>query len=101
MAISPIGNVTYINQNSQINALQQANALTRADMANIINKEFQDKINDIQEVRPTEDTQALNPDAQNNNKGGESNEAQQRQNKDNKEDEDISSSSHHILDILA
>lgn len=100
MAISPIGNVTYINQNSQINALQQANALTRADMANIINKEFQDKINDIQEVRPTEDTQALNPDAQNNNKG-ESNEEQQRQNKNNKEDEDISSSSHHILDILA
>lgn len=103
MAISPIGNVTYINQNSQINALQQANALTRADMTNIINKGFQDKINEIQEVRPAEDTQALNPDSQNNNKS-EFNESEQHHAKKDKEgenDKTASSSSNYILDILA
>lgn len=101
MAISPIGNVTYINQNSQINALQQANALTRADMTNIINKEFQDKINEVQEVRPAEDAQALNPDSQNNSKSEFNESEQHHAKKDEEDDKTTSSSSDYILDILA
>ena len=51
MAISPIGNITYINQNMQATSATHANAMQRGDM---IPQEFEDKLKEIQEVRPTE-----------------------------------------------
>ncbi|PAF42007.1 hypothetical protein [Helicobacter sp. 11S03491-1] len=99
MAISPIGNITYINQNSQANSTQQANALGRADMTNILNKEFEDKIKDIQEVRPTETSDAIHPDSKGNG-GLEQEQKKQKQLSEKQEDtkEEFIKSSH-ILDI--
>ncbi|PAF54005.1 hypothetical protein BKH42_03300 [Helicobacter sp. 13S00482-2] len=98
MAISPIGNITYINQNSQLNSAQQANAIARGDMADVIAKEFEDKLKNIQEVRPTEDSQSINPDSKGNG-------SFEKENKKAKKDDQVLEDkqevvhSTHILDI--
>lgn len=97
MAISPIGNITYINQNTQLNSVQQANAVARGDMGDVIAKEFQDKLKDIQEVRPTEDSQSVNPDKKGN--GGFSQEDKREKKNLEKKDAEVLSPSNHILDI--
>lgn len=97
MAISPIGNITYINQNTQLNSVQQANALARGDMGDAIAKEFQDKLKDIQEVRPTEDSQSINPDKKGN--GGFAQEDKREKKDLEKKDTQEVSLSNHILDI--
>ncbi|WP_455939458.1 hypothetical protein [Helicobacter fennelliae] len=60
MAISQIGNITYINQNMQTTSAQHANAMQRGDF---IPDEFEDKLKEIEEVRPTEQNQAINKDS--------------------------------------
>ncbi|PAF52153.1 hypothetical protein [Helicobacter sp. 13S00477-4] len=99
MAISPIGNITYINQNSQINSIQQANTLSRVDMVDIINKEFEDKLKDIEETRPAEGTQSLHPDSKGNGSFNEDNADQEKDNSKSQESITNNSKSHHILDI--
>ncbi|PAF47197.1 hypothetical protein BKH41_07915 [Helicobacter sp. 12S02232-10] len=100
MAISPIGNVTYINQNTQASSVQQANSISRSDLISITNKEFEDKLKIIGEVRPTEDSQAVQPDAQGN--GGFYGNSKEKQSKDPKSEESKEETplkSSHILDI--
>ncbi|MDO7253347.1 hypothetical protein [Helicobacter cappadocius] len=98
MAISPIGNITYINQNSQLNSTQQANAIARGDMTDVIAREFEDKLKDVQEVRPTEDSQSVNPDSKGNGAFEEENKKEQKQTQAT-QDEQIVVHSEHILDI--
>ncbi|MCX2717091.1 hypothetical protein OQH61_05005 [Helicobacter sp. MIT 21-1697] len=63
MAVSPIGNVTYINQNSQLGSIQYANNMQKVDFALHANmQEFVDKLKAVQEVSPTPQTEAINPD---------------------------------------
>ena len=63
MALTPIGNVTYINQNSQLGSIQHANATHRADVAlNANMQEFVDKLKAVQEVSPAPQTHAIDPD---------------------------------------
>lgn len=63
MALSPIGNVTYINQNSQVGSMQHANAMQKVDFAlNANMQEFVDKLKAVQEVAPAEETKAIDPD---------------------------------------
>ncbi|MCE3036972.1 hypothetical protein LW135_03905 [Helicobacter sp. faydin-H20] len=96
MAISPIGNITYINQNTQVNV---ANLRNNESMP-IINQEFKDKINEIQEVRPTEETNTINKDSKKENK--QSFQEKNTKEQDNKEEiEKQNYSSEHILDIKA
>lgn len=68
MAISTIGNITYINQNMQTTSANHANAMQRGDM---IPQEFEDKLKEIQEVRPTETNNKINKDAKGNQNWGE------------------------------
>lgn len=63
MAISPIGNITYINQNMQATSATHANAMQRGD---IIPQEFEDKLKEIQEVRPTETGNKIDKDTKGN-----------------------------------
>ncbi|MCE3039505.1 hypothetical protein [Helicobacter anatolicus] len=96
MAISPIGNITYINQNTQVNV---ANLRNNESMP-IINQEFKDKINEIQEVRPTEETNTINKDSKKENKQN----FQEKNTKEQDDKEEIEKqnySSEHILDIKA
>ena len=63
MALTPIGNVTYINQNSQVGSMQHANAMQKVDFAlNANMQEFVDKLKAVQEVAPAQETKAIDPD---------------------------------------
>lgn len=93
MAISPIGNVVYINQNTQANVpIVQG----RADITPLNIQEFEDKIKDIQEVRATEETNTINKDTQ--KEGGNYPQEQKQKKEEKKEDEVFSN---HLLDIKA
>lgn len=94
--ISPIGNMTYINQNTQASATQHANATFRPDMNDIISKEFEDKLNDIQETRPSEES-ALNPDSKGNSQNFEEN--TEKNKKETSKDNNLVQVSSHLLDI--
>lgn len=99
MAISTIGNLTYINQNAQVSANTQASTQHRADIANLANmQDFQDKLDDIQEVRKLEENEAISPDAQHKN---QEQEQQQGKPKEEEEEEQKVLSAQHILDIRA
>ena len=67
MAVSPISNVNFINQNSQVGSIQQANNQVKLDFQAMISlQEMQDKENEVQEVRPTEETPKTNEDKEDN-----------------------------------
>lgn len=64
MAISQVGNIAYINQNSQANAQIQANTLNQTIAQNLANiQEFSDKIAENVEVRPTEEIEQIDKDS--------------------------------------
>ncbi len=90
MAISPIGNITYINQNTAANL-----AHTRVDITPSNLREFEHKINEMQETRATENLEALHKDSQGN--GGSMQQQQQSQQQEEHED----ATSLHLLDIKA
>lgn len=65
MAVNPIGNVTYINQNAQVNSIQYANSQVKGDFQAMINLQImEEKQNEIEEVRPTEETLKSDEDAE-------------------------------------
>lgn len=103
MAISSIGNLTFINQNSQIGATQQANVQHQADIANVANmQDFQDKLNDIQEVRKLEENEAINPDADSEkNRREQEEEQREREQEHHTHEEKLEAPQIHLLDIKA
>lgn len=62
MAVSTIGNITYINQNMQTTSANLANATQRGDF---IPQEFENKLKEIAEVRPTENLQKTDENGKN------------------------------------
>lgn len=103
MAISSIGNLTFINQNSQVSATHQAGIQHRADVANVANmQDFQNKLSDIQEVRKLEENEAINPDrdSQKQRQESEAKEQQEREGRAESEEELVPPSIH-LLDIKA
>lgn len=101
MAISSIGNLTYINQNAQVGANTQANAQHRGDIANLANmQDFQNKLNEVQEVGKLEENEALNPDRDSQRQRRED-EERQRKHLQEQEKEEFHVPSDHILDIKA
>ncbi len=62
MAVSTIGNITYINQNMQTTSANHANATQRGDF---IPQEFENKLKEIAEVRPTETLQKTDENGKN------------------------------------
>lgn len=105
MAVSSIGNLTFINQNTQVSATHQAGTQHRGDIANIANmQDFQDKLDDIQEVRKLEENEAINPDADSQKKRHDQEEDERQTAKthhENKEEEEIRAPQIHLLDIKA
>lgn len=104
MAISSIGNLTFINQNAQISATHQASVQHRGDVANVANmQDFQDKLNDIAEVRKLEENEAINPDADSEKKRREQEEEEREKQHAQKhsQEEDLPPPQIHLLDIKA
>lgn len=108
MAVSPIGNVTYINQNSQLGSIQYANNMQKVDIAlNANMQEFVDKLKAVQEVSPTPQVEAVDPE-KDENKKREFEEKEKEQDSQNAiesfiEDETPTCSTEqtHLLDIKA
>lgn len=66
MAVSLVGNITYINQNAQASSTQLANAQGRPDIIQESNKsEFERKLQEIAQVDATQDSQSINENGRN------------------------------------
>lgn len=109
MSITPIGNTTFVNQNAPVASQVQANNQARFDMqAALATKLAGEQDNEVQQVRPTEETYRIDPQNQHEKEKGEQEaeafEQETRQN--NKADEDSvedlqtqSADEGHMLDI--
>lgn len=65
MAVSPLGNVVYVNQNMQVASQNQSTQHARFDMQAFASmEEFDAKQKELKEVRPTEETHQIDPDAE-------------------------------------
>ncbi|WP_394960104.1 hypothetical protein [uncultured Helicobacter sp.] len=81
MAVSLVGNITYINQNSQTSAVQHAAAQARPDVLLEANKgEFERKLQEIAHTNPAQPSPKVDKDGSNG-----SNSAQQGFEKDSKD----------------
>lgn len=102
MAISPIGNITYINQNTQVNLQNQPN---RMDMTLLNLQEHEDKLKEIEEVRTPEDTQRIHKDKQEGKNPQEKRQEGENQNPEETQNETTEenpiASTHRLLDMLA
>lgn len=68
MAISQVGNIAYINQNSLLNAQVQATTLNQPAIASAVNlAEFNERMQENLEVRKTEELENVNKDGENQN----------------------------------
>ena len=98
MAVSPVGNLTFINQNSQVGANFQANAQHRVEIANMANlQDYKHKLQEVQEVRRLEENEAINPDADSQKHKGDH--QAMAQHKEEKKEEEKLLRSDHLLDI--
>ena len=69
MAITQIGNIAHINQNTLLNSQMQAAQLNAANTQSAINiQEFSEKMQEIAEIRPAEESKEIDKDGQSSNK---------------------------------
>lgn len=69
MAITQIGNIAHINQNTLLNSQLQAAQQSAQDAQNLANiQEFTQKVQENLEVRKAEESKAIDKDAQNRGK---------------------------------
>lgn len=96
MSITPLSAVTYMNQNSQTNSVQQANSQQRLDFAAVVNEEIMRQEEEkIKEVRPTEEVAEVNPDdkrEQEQEEREEEEEAEEQNEEESAEGEEIAAS---------
>ncbi len=94
MAITPVGNLTYINQNTNANLANQA----RADMTPLHLSEHANKLKEIEETRTPEQTKEVDKDAKERK-----NAFQQRKNPEQKAKQEraLPPPEGRILDVLA
>lgn len=101
MAIGPLGNIIYINQNMNVVASKATDQLNRFEVQNFMAAEaLKEKDKTVTEVRPTEEAHGIDPDR-------DKNQPQEEKDKEEKakEEEEEESQLHsdtpaiHILDI--
>lgn len=99
MAVSTIGNITYINQNMQTTSANLANATQRGDF---IPQEFENKLKEIAEVRPTENLQKTDENGKNakeDEQDKQEKEAQKENKQESKSSQNLARKSNALLDI--
>lgn len=63
MAIGPVGNAVYVHQNMHVAASKQTDLLNRFDLQNVMAAEIlKDKEKEVTQVRPAEETHAVDPE---------------------------------------
>ena len=97
MAISPIGNLTYINQNTQASLQNHTN---RLDTAPLNLQEHTDKLKEIEEVRTPEDTQKIDKDNKEQKNPSQQQAQEQTQNLDKEDEVPSTKQTTQLLDIL-
>lgn len=96
MAIGPIGNAIYVNQQMAIVAGEQNAALNKFDLQNLAAAAIiNEKEKEVQAVRPTEEIHETNEDAERKKREEEENE----KNKKKRDEEEEKSPPLHLLDI--
>ena len=101
MALGPVGNVIFVNQQTPIAATLKADQNARLDFQNMAAAHIaNEKEKEVQELRPTEENHQVDPDREHQRQ-----EADQEQKRSKKQkniiekEEKIPSSSLHHLDI--
>lgn len=96
MAIGPIGNAIYVNQQMASVASEQNAALNKFDLQNLAAAAIvNEKEKEVQAVRPTEEIHETNEDAERKKREEEENE----KNKEKSEEKEEKSPPLHLLDI--
>jgi hypothetical protein len=80
MAISPLGNIVYVNQNMNFTAAKITNQLNRYELQNFMTAEMiKDKEKEVVEVRPAEEGHEVNPDRDHNKEQAEEKEKEKKE----------------------
>ena len=67
MAIGPLGNIVFVNQNTQVAAFKATTQLNRYEVQNFMAAEaMKEKEKVVTEVRPAEESHAIDPDREQN-----------------------------------
>jgi len=99
MSISPVGNVVYVNQQTASITPLQGNQNTRFDLQNVMAQQIvNDKEKEIQEVRPTEQNEEVDPDREHQKEEAEQNQKQFQKKKTPLDEDDPYET--HQLDIM-
>lgn len=102
MAVGPIGNAIYVNQQTaSVSSLQNAHN-NRVDFQNMIAQAAaQEKEKEVLEVRPTEENHEVDPDREHEKNEADQETARSKKHEDSDEEEKKSEDEHplHILDI--
>ncbi len=96
MAIGPIGNAIYVNQQMATVASEQTAVMNRFELQTLAAAAAaQEKKKEVEEVRPTEENQGVDPDREHTREEAEGNaHRQKREPKPPKEEKPL-----HLLDI--
>lgn len=99
MAISPLGNIVYINQNMNVAAAKVTSQLNRYELQTFMTAEMlREKEAKVAEVRPTEEGHGIDPDREHYE---DDREPEKKDKKEQQEDEGPHSDTPnlHILDV--
>ena len=101
MALGPIGNAIYVNQQTASVASAQGNQNNKFDLQNIMAQAAaNEKDEKVLEVRPTEENQEVNPDREHQKNEADQETARNKKRvKEDEEEPQTTSSPIHILDI--
>ncbi len=98
MAIGPIGNAIYVNQQMASVASEKNAVHNRFELQNVAaNAITNDKQKEVEEVRPTEENHEVDPDREHNKEEAE--QQMKRNPKSEEEEEDEENPPAHHLDI--
>ena len=101
MAIGPLGNIVYINQNTQVVASKATDQLNRYEIQNFMSAEaMREKEKVVAEVRPAEESHGIDPDRENNQPQEDAQKEHNKQEQDKEKEGPHSDTPNlHILDI--
>jgi len=99
MAVGPIGNAIFVNQQTASVASLQGNQHNRFDLQNVMAQAIaNEKEQEVTEVRPTEENQEVDEDKEQTKQEFQEQKKKPKEEQE-EEQENTSSSSTHILDI--
>lgn len=100
MAVGPVGNAIYVNQQIASVASEKNAALNRFELQNLAAAAAtNDKEKEVQEVRPTEENHAVDPDREHTKEEAEQEMKREKKEQDNSDDEESDEPPLHHLDI--